>query len=137
LRTTLERHFKDRAETFGLLTRLRQTLRDEIAHDPKLPSDLERQVFGFFDEIETKQGSKAAAAKTPPDVSLIPHRWPSSRFSPRDAPTFHVSRRRRADNVRPSRRSTALRRSTRAGRSAFAPRRLRRAAGCRGVGAQP
>ncbi|XXT20490.1 hypothetical protein WME94_02820 [Sorangium sp. So ce429] len=49
-----------RAATIGLLSRLRAGIADEIEHNPKLPPDLDTQVFGYLDELHLP---RAAAAK--------------------------------------------------------------------------
>ena len=47
-----------RNETTGTLNRLRTSLTLEAKQDPKLPADLEEQVFGYFDQLE-KQATDA------------------------------------------------------------------------------
>jgi hypothetical protein len=54
-----------RAKTVGLLSRLRSDVRDEVAKNPKLPRDLERRVFGYFDTLSAMQASPAAAPAAP------------------------------------------------------------------------
>jgi hypothetical protein len=58
-----------RNETVGLLGRARAALADEVEHDPKLPRNLEAQVFGYFDELlAMRAAQEAAAARTGGDV---------------------------------------------------------------------
>lgn len=64
-----------RSTTIGLLSRLRAGIADEVEHDPKLPPDLDAQVFGYFDELhapraaakgrKAKKAEKAAPAQPP------------------------------------------------------------------------
>lgn len=52
-----------RSATIGLLNRLRAGLADELAHDPKLPRDLDARVFGYFDQLHGPRLTAATQAK--------------------------------------------------------------------------
>lgn len=52
-----------RTELVGMLTRLRKNLELEQKNDPALPADLDDQVFGYFDLLESKAAEAATAAK--------------------------------------------------------------------------
>ncbi|MGK3998472.1 hypothetical protein [Sorangium sp. So ce1024] len=52
-----------RAATLGLLSRLRAGIADEVEHDPKLPPDLDAQVFGYLDELHVPRAAAARAKK--------------------------------------------------------------------------
>ncbi|MBI5479495.1 MAG: hypothetical protein HY906_11595 [Deltaproteobacteria bacterium] len=41
-----------RSSTIGLLGRLREALKDEVAADQSLPRDLDTKLFGYFDELQ-------------------------------------------------------------------------------------
>jgi hypothetical protein len=48
-----------RTELIGTLTRLRKNLAVEQKNDANLPADLDAQVFGYFDMLETKAADAA------------------------------------------------------------------------------
>ncbi|MGK3998475.1 hypothetical protein [Sorangium sp. So ce1024] len=52
-----------RAATLGLLSRLRAGIADEVEHNPKLPPDLDAQVFGYLDELHVPRAAAAKAKK--------------------------------------------------------------------------
>ena len=52
-----------RSDTIGLLNRLRKSLKAEQKINPALPQDLESQVFGYFDLLETNAAEAYAEAK--------------------------------------------------------------------------
>lgn len=52
-----------RADTIGLLTRLRKSLKAEQKVNPALPADLEAEVFGYLDLLEAKAAEAYAEAK--------------------------------------------------------------------------
>ncbi len=52
-----------RSDAIGLLNRLRKSLKAEQKINPALPSDLETQVFGYFDLLESNAADAFAAAK--------------------------------------------------------------------------
>jgi hypothetical protein len=52
-----------RADTIGLLNRLRKSLKVEQKNNPSLPADLDTQVFGYFDLLETNAAEAYAEAK--------------------------------------------------------------------------
>ena len=52
-----------RSDTIGQLNRLRKSLKAEQKINPALPSDLESQVFGYFDLLETNAAEAYAEAK--------------------------------------------------------------------------
>jgi len=52
-----------RSDTIGLLNRLRKSLKAEQKANPSLPADLETQVFGYFDLLETNAAEAHAEAK--------------------------------------------------------------------------
>lgn len=47
-----------RATTIGLLRRLREALRDEVAANANLPRDLEQRVFAYIDELANRRDKK-------------------------------------------------------------------------------
>ncbi len=47
-----------RATTIGLLRRLREALRDEVAATAELPRDLEQRVFAYIDELAARREKK-------------------------------------------------------------------------------
>lgn len=47
-----------RATTIGLLRRLRESLRDEVAANTNLPRDLEQRVFAYIDELASRREKK-------------------------------------------------------------------------------
>ena len=47
-----------RATTIGLLRRLREALRDEVAASTELPRDLETRVFAYIDELAARREKK-------------------------------------------------------------------------------
>lgn len=47
-----------RATTIGLLRRLREALRDEVAANADLPRDLEQRVFAYIDELANRRDKK-------------------------------------------------------------------------------
>jgi hypothetical protein len=55
-----------RSDTLGLLNRLRKNLKAEQKANPSLPADLEDQVFGYFDLLESNAAEAYAAAKRKP-----------------------------------------------------------------------
>lgn len=57
---------KLRSSTIGLLGRLRGALLDELEHNPKLPPDLERQVFAYLDQLALQRETAGAAVAAPP-----------------------------------------------------------------------
>lgn len=60
---------KLRTATIGLLNRLRGAIADELDHDPKLPKDLDAQVFAYLDQLAKMRaagGSSAAGAGETP-----------------------------------------------------------------------
>jgi hypothetical protein len=61
-----------RAETIGALNRLRKTLALEMKHDPKLPADLDAQVFGYFDLLEAKAAGAQTAGKEEDEAPAPP-----------------------------------------------------------------
>lgn len=52
-----------RSDTIGQLNRLRKSLKAEQKINPALPSDLESQVFGYFDLLEANAAEAYAEAK--------------------------------------------------------------------------
>lgn len=64
-----------RAETIGMINRLRKNLAAERKHDASLTADLDGQVFGYFDLLE-KTSADAQAQKTedkpPPPPAPVP-----------------------------------------------------------------
>ena len=52
-----------RTEVVGVINRLRKSLAAEMKIDPSLPADLDQQVFGYFDLLETKAAEAYADAK--------------------------------------------------------------------------
>ncbi len=52
-----------RSDTIGLLNRLRKSLKAEQKANPSLPNDLETQVFGYFDLLESNAAEAYATAK--------------------------------------------------------------------------
>lgn len=52
-----------RSDTLGLLNRLRKSLKAEQKANPALPKDLETQVFGYFDLLESNAADAHAEAK--------------------------------------------------------------------------
>lgn len=52
-----------RSDTLGLLNRLRKSLKAEQKVNPALPADLEDQVFGYFDLLESNAAEAHAEAK--------------------------------------------------------------------------
>jgi hypothetical protein len=65
-----------RSATIGLLSRLRAGLADEVEHNPKLPPDLDAQVFGYLDELHAPRaaakGKKAKKTAAPPQGAAPP-----------------------------------------------------------------
>jgi hypothetical protein len=65
-----------RAETIGILNRLRKNLASERKHDASLAADLDGQVFGYFDLLEKTaadaQAQKAEEAPTPAPPAPAP-----------------------------------------------------------------
>jgi hypothetical protein len=53
---------KIRSGTIGLLNRCRAAIADEVDDDPKLPRNLDQQVFAYFDELEGMRAAAPAAA---------------------------------------------------------------------------
>lgn len=52
-----------RSDTIGLLNRLRKSLKAEQKANPALPKDLDAQVFGYFDLLESKAADTYAETK--------------------------------------------------------------------------
>jgi hypothetical protein len=77
-----------RTELIGTLTRLRKNLAVEQKNDANLPADLDAQVFGYFDMLETKAADAAAAAKKAADAKKPPDPVtpPAPPAPPPDAP---------------------------------------------------
>ena len=53
---------KLRSQTIGLLNRFRGALADEVEDNTALPRNLDQQVFGYFDELESMRAASLAAA---------------------------------------------------------------------------
>lgn len=51
-----------RANTIGLLRRLRDALKDEVAANASLPRDLEQRVFAYIDELADRREKKVKKA---------------------------------------------------------------------------
>lgn len=77
---------KLRAATVGALGRLRATLTDEISFDENLPSDLDAQIFGYFDELDYMNAMAAAARKRPAPVAPAPEPPPVEEPSTAEEP---------------------------------------------------
>jgi hypothetical protein len=72
-----------RAETIGMLNRLRKSLAAERKHDAALSADLDGQVFGYFDLLEKTAAEAQAQGKaeeTPPPAPPAPAPLPGSRL---------------------------------------------------------
>lgn len=67
-----------RNSSLGALNRFRTALNDEASANPKLPADLDAQVFGYFDLLSSMRSSGSAAeAPVPPDDPPAPVPTPS------------------------------------------------------------
>ncbi len=55
-----------RTTTLGVLNRMRDAMRDELEVDQSLPRDLEAQVFGYFDELESSRAVSRKRTKKKP-----------------------------------------------------------------------
>ncbi|HSN96937.1 MAG TPA: hypothetical protein VLS89_01525, partial [Candidatus Nanopelagicales bacterium] len=55
-----------RSTTLGLVSRARQALEDEVAHNPALPRNLVKLVFGYFDLLQSFREKQPTGEEPPP-----------------------------------------------------------------------
>jgi len=60
-----------RSETVGMLNRLRDAIADELGV-AKLPKDLDAQIFGYLDDLETQRAAALRASKPAKPEAPIP-----------------------------------------------------------------
>jgi len=61
-----------RGATIGLLGRARQALEDEVAHNPALPRNLVKLVFGYIDVLQSFREARPTGEPPPPESGPIP-----------------------------------------------------------------